>query len=112
MVGSSKCLTRKHVDVISLCASVPDEFVRMRTWWVWHGAFRLFLTTYQDHFHARFKKKFVLVSVNVILKKSTSVFDPEVYWEIRGTAMSRVSGATYANLTMGYRKIKVYFVIH
>ena len=53
-----------------------------------------------------------LVSVNVILKKSTSVFDPEVYWEIRGTAMSRVSEATYANLTMGYRKIKVYFVIH
>ena len=37
-------------------------------------------------------------------------FDSEFYLQIQGTAMGTVFAPTYANLTLEYHKVKVYFI--
>ena len=69
------------------------------------------LTKYQEKLHPRSRKEFVLESVNFIVKNNTLTFDSEFYWQIRGTTMGTIFAPTYANLTMGYHKIKIYPII-
>ena len=66
---------------------------------------------YREDLHPRFRKAFVLESVNFILKNNTLTFDSKFYLQIKGTAMGKIFAPTYANLTMGYHEIKVYSII-
>ena len=86
-------------DVISLYTSIPHEFSL--------EALDYFLTTYQEDLHSRCKKEFVLESANFILKNNTLTFDSEFYLQIKGRAIGTIFAPSYANLSMGYRKIKV-----
>ena len=89
-------------DVISLYTSIPWEFDL--------EAIDYFLTIYQEDLHPRFRKEFVLESVNFILKNNRWTFDPEFYLQIKGIAMDKSFTSFYANLTMWY-EIKVYSII-
>ena len=86
-------------DVISLYTSIPHEFSL--------EALDYFLTTYQEDLHSRCKKEFVLESANFILKNNTLTFDSEFYLQIKGRAIGTIFAPSYANLSMGYHKIKV-----
>ena len=83
--------------------SIPYEFG--------FEAINCFLTKCQEDLHPRFRKEFVLESVNFILKSNTLTFDSEFYLQIKGTAMGTIFAPTYANLTMGYHEIKVYSLL-
>ena len=63
------------------------------------------------HKHPRFNIPFILVSVDFILKSNTCVFDNEYFLQLQGTAMGTVFVPTYANLSMGCHKIKLYDLI-
>ena len=90
-------------DVISLYTSIPHEFDL--------EVLDYFLTAHQEDLHPRFKKEFVLESANFILKNNSLTFDSEFYLKMKGTGMSTISAPTYANLTIGYHKIKVCSII-
>ena len=89
-------------DVISLYTSIPWEFGL--------EAIDYFLTIYQEDLHSRFRKEFILESVNFILKNNRLTFDSEFYLQIKGIAMGKIFTSFYANLIMGY-EIKVYSII-
>ena len=88
-------------DVISWYRRIPHNFVL--------EAIGYFLTKYQGDLHPRFRKEFVLESASFILKNNTFTLDSECYLQIKGTVMGTTFASTYANLTMGYHKIKVYY---
>ena len=90
-------------DVISLYTSIPHEFGL--------EAMDYFLTKYQEDLHPRFRRSFVLESVKFILKNNMLTFDYGFYLQIKGTGMGTIFAPPYANLTMGYREIKVYSII-
>ena len=90
-------------DLISVYTRVSHEFGL--------EAIDYFLTKYQEDLHPRFRKEFVLQSANILLKNNTLTFDSHFYLQIKGTAMGTTFAPTYANLTMGYHEIKVYFII-
>ena len=58
-------------DLISLYTRISHEFGV--------EAIDYFLTKYQEDLHPRFRKGFVLKSVNFILKNNTLTFDSEFY---------------------------------
>ena len=59
----------------------------------------------------RFKKEFVLESVNFMLKNNTLTFGSEFYLERRGKTMGTIFAPAYVKLTVGDNKIKVYSII-
>ena len=89
-------------DIVSLYTSILYEFGL--------GAMGVFLTTFQEDLHPRFKKKIISELGNFILKSNTLKFDSQFYLQIKGTLMSKVFAATNANLTMRYYEIKVYAI--
>ena len=83
-------------DVISLYASSPQDL----------EAIDYFLTKYEGDLHTRFRKEFVLESVNFILKNNALTFDSEFNLQLKGTAMGTIVAPTFANLTMEYHGTK------
>ena len=83
-------------DVISLYASSPQDL----------EAIDYFLTKYEGDLHTRFRKEFVLESVNFILKNNALTFDSEFNLQLKGTAMGTIFAPTFANLTMEYHETK------
>ena len=59
----------------------------------------------------RFNNQFILDAADFILKKNSLTFDSMFFLLLKGTAMGTVFAPTYANLTMAYHEIQVYFVI-
>ena len=59
----------------------------------------------------RFNNQFVLDAAELILKNNSLFFDSMFFLQLKATAMSTVFTPTYANLTMPYHEIHVYFII-
>ena len=59
----------------------------------------------------RFNKQFILDAADFILKNNSLTFDSMFFLQFKGPAMGTVFTPTYANLTMAYHEIQVYFVI-
>ena len=66
---------------------------------------------YQVDLHARFKKEFVLESMNFILRNNKLTFDSKFYLQIKSRAMSAIFVTTYANSSAGYYEVNVYSII-
>ena len=50
-----------------------------------------YLTNYETNFQPRFKKEFISVSVEFILKNNTLTFEAEHFLQIQGKAMSTIT---------------------
>ena len=89
-------------DVTRLYTSIPHEY----------GLKDLghFLTTFKEEMNPRFNNQFILDAADFILKNNSLTFDSMFLLQLTGTAMGTVFAPTYANLTMAYHKIQVYFV--
>ena len=59
----------------------------------------------------QFNNHFILDAADFILKNNSLTFDSMFFLQLKGTAMGTVLAPTYANLTMAYHEIQVYFVI-
>ena len=59
----------------------------------------------------RFNSQFTLDAADFVLKNNSLTFDSMFFLQVKATAMSTVSAAIYANLTMAYHKIQVYFIM-
>ena len=90
-------------DVVGLYTNIPHTFGM--------DVVRYFLLKYKEYIHPRFNIRFILESIDVILKNNTCVFDNEYFLQLQGTAMGTVFAPTYANLSMGYHEIKLYDLI-
>ena len=105
----NKCFTEPDTtivtfDVTSLYTSIPHEYGLK--------ALGYFLTTFKEVMNPRFNKQFILVAADFILKNNSLTFDSMFFLQLKGTAMGTVFAPTYANLTMAYHEIQVYFVIN
>ena len=69
------------------------------------------LQTLQTGRNPRFNNQFILDAADFILKNNSLTFDSMFFLQLKGTAMGTVFAPTYANLTMAYHEIQVYFVI-
>ena len=49
-----------------------------------------------------------MFKIHFILQNNNMKFDNEFYNQIKGTAMGTIFAPTYATLSMGYFKIKLY----
>ena len=72
-----------------------------------------FITTYQEHLHARVKKESPMMSVEFIFKSNILTFDFFFFFLIF-VLQTKVTGmntmfAPYAMDTTGYAEIKLYF---
>ena len=90
-------------DVTSLYTSIPHEYGLK--------ALGYFLTTFKEEMNPRFNNQFILDAADFILKNNSLTFDSMFLLQLKGTAMGTVFAPTYANLTMAYHKIQVYYVI-
>ena len=90
-------------DVTSLYTSIPHEYGLK--------ALGYFLTTFKEERNPRFNNQFILDAADFILKNNSLTFDSMFFLQLKGTAMGTVFAPTYANLTMAYHEIQVYFVI-
>ena len=59
----------------------------------------------------QFNNQFILDAVGFILKNNSLTFDSMFFLQLKGTAMGTVFTPAYANLTMAYNEIQIYFVI-
>ena len=90
-------------DVTSLSTSIPHEYGLK--------ALGYFLKTFKDEMNPRFNNQFILDAADFILKNNSSTFDSMFFLQLKGTAMVTVFAPTYANLTMAYHEIQIYFII-
>ena len=90
-------------DVTSLYTSIPHEYGLK--------ALGYFLTTFKEEINPRFNNQFILDAADFILKNNSLTFDSMFFLQLKRTAMGAVFAPTYANLTMAYHEIQVYFVI-
>ena len=61
--------------------------------------------------NSRFNNQFILDAADFVLKNNSLTFDFMFFLQLKGTAIGKVFAPTYANLTMTYHKIQVYFII-
>ena len=59
----------------------------------------------------RFNNQFILDAADFSLKNNSLTFDSMLFLQLKWTAMGTVFAPTYANLTIAYHEIQVYFII-
>ena len=90
-------------DVTSLYTSIPHEYGLK--------ALGYFLTTFKEEMNPRFNSQFILDAADFVLTNNFLTFNSMFFLQLKGTATGPVCAPTYANVTMAYHEIQVYFVI-
>ena len=72
-------------------------------------AVEFWLDRYPEKIPVRFSKKFILESLLFVLQNNTGYFNGIFYRQIRGTATGIKPAPSFADLTMGYLEIKLYY---
>ena len=70
-----------------------------------------FLTTFKKEINPRLNNHFILDAADFVLKNNSLTFDSMLFLQLKETATGTVLAPTYANLTMAYHEVQVYFVI-
>ena len=88
-------------DLESLYTSIPTELgLEAIEYWIMRK---------QNLILQRFIKKFILESIEFILKNNNFIFDTKMFNLIFGTAMSTKCAPPYACLTIGYQEENILF---
>ena len=87
-------------DVTSLYSNIPHELGRK--------ALDFWLTKFSDDIDSRFKKDFILDSIQFILENNTFEFNNNSFIQILGTTMGTKFAPVYANLVLAFLEETLY----
>ena len=88
------------LDICSLYSNIDHDLGKT--------AIKYWLDTHPDDIHERFTAKFILESIDIILKNNTFQFGNRHFIQRNGTAMGTKFAPTYATLVLGYLEIQLY----